>query len=245
MEGSGTVLWDDTGCWRQVHRAVAAFDEKKCFSHAAFKESAGLPRAYCLEFVDPGASLGSTINTNIVFQKLITLKCLYHVRSHVLCQGNPEIHESQRMLVAIYSHSLFPDSTAWRRTVSLSIVKIISCLLAMQELSPPCRCSVTQSSGMRGIGHWVQQAARQRGTSWELVNRHGKMCGRQNSDWTLCAMTHARHNGKHRVLRRLKLVVGELHLSWMECALLPLLELRGRSTSRGHASVCQGAPLVY
>ena len=93
-------------------QAVAAFDEKKCFSHAAFKESAGLPRACCLEFVDWVASPGSTINTNTVSQKLRYLKCLYHVRSHVFCQGNPEIHESQRMPVAIYSHLLFPDSTA-------------------------------------------------------------------------------------------------------------------------------------
>ena len=74
-------------------QAVAAFDEKKCFSHAAFKESAGLPRAYCLEFVNWVASPGSTINTNTVSQKLRNLK-------------------SQRMPVAIYSHSLFPDSTA-------------------------------------------------------------------------------------------------------------------------------------
>ena len=96
----------------KVTQAVAAFDEKKCFSHAAFKESAGLPRAYCLEFVDWVASPGSTINTNTVSQKLRYLKCLYHVRSHVFCQGNPEIHESQRMPVAIYSHLLFPDSTA-------------------------------------------------------------------------------------------------------------------------------------
>ena len=93
-------------------QAVAAFDEKKCFSHAAFKKSAGLPRAYCLEFVDWVASPGSTINTNTVSQKLRYLKYLYHVRSHVFCQGNPEIHESQRMPVAIYSHLLFPDSTA-------------------------------------------------------------------------------------------------------------------------------------
>ena len=93
-------------------QAVAAFDEKKCFSHAALKESAGLPRAYFLEFVKWVASPGSTINTNKVSQKLRNLKCLYHVRSHVFCQGNPEIHESQRMPVAIYSHLLFPESTA-------------------------------------------------------------------------------------------------------------------------------------
>ena len=93
-------------------QAVAAFDEKKCFSHAAFKESAWLPRAYCLEFVDSVASRGSTINTNTVSQKLRYLKSLYHVRSHVFCQGNPEIHESVRMCVAIYSHLLFLDYTA-------------------------------------------------------------------------------------------------------------------------------------
>ena len=93
-------------------RAVAAFDKKKCFGHAAFKESAGLPRTYCLEFVDWVASPGSTINTNTVSQKLTDLKCIYHVRSHVFCPGNPEIRESQRMHVAIYSHSLFRVSTA-------------------------------------------------------------------------------------------------------------------------------------
>ena len=93
-------------------QVVAAFDKKKCFSHAAFKESTGLPRAYCLEFVDWMPSPGSTINTNAVSQKLRYLKCLYQVRSHVFFQGNPEIHESQRMPVAIYSHLLFPDSTA-------------------------------------------------------------------------------------------------------------------------------------
>ena len=54
----------------KLTQAVAAFDEKKCFSHAAFKESAGLPRAYCLEFVEWVASPGSTINTNTVSQKL-------------------------------------------------------------------------------------------------------------------------------------------------------------------------------
>ena len=93
-------------------QAVAAFDEERCFSHGAFKESAGLLRGYCLEFVDWVASPGSTINTNTVSQKLRYLKCLYHVRNHVFCQGNPEIHERQRMPVAIYSHLLFPDSTA-------------------------------------------------------------------------------------------------------------------------------------
>ena len=34
-------------------------------------------------------------------------------------------------------------------------------------------------------------------------------------------------------------MAGELHLSWMECALLPLLEPRGRSTSlETWASIC-------
>ena len=93
-------------------QAVAAFDEKKCFSHAAFKKSAGLPRSYCLEFVNLVADPGSTINTNTVSHKLRNLKCLYHVRSHVFCQGNPEIHDGQRMPIAIYSNSLFPESTA-------------------------------------------------------------------------------------------------------------------------------------
>ena len=68
----------------------------QCFSDATFKESAGLPRAYCLEFLS---------------QKLRNPKCLYYVSSRVFCQGNLEIHESQSMPVAIYSHSLFPDST--------------------------------------------------------------------------------------------------------------------------------------
>ena len=93
-------------------RLLRRLTRRSVFSHAAFKESAGPPRAYCLEFVDWVASPGSTINTNTVSQKLRYLKCLYHVRSHVFCQGNPEIHESQRMPVAIYSHLLFPDSTA-------------------------------------------------------------------------------------------------------------------------------------
>ena len=93
-------------------QAVAAFDETKCFSHAAFKESAGLPRSYCLEFVNWVASPGSTINTNTVSQKLRNLKCPYHFRSPVFCQGNPEIHDTQHMHVAIYSHSLFAESTA-------------------------------------------------------------------------------------------------------------------------------------
>ena len=93
-------------------QAVAVFDEKKCFSHAAFKESVGLPRSYCLEFVKWVVSPGSTINTNTVSQNLKNLKCLYHVRSHVFCQGNPEIHDNQRMPVVVYSHSLFPRSTA-------------------------------------------------------------------------------------------------------------------------------------
>ena len=92
-------------------QAVAAFDEKKCFSHVAFKESAGLVRSYCLEFVKWVASLRSTINTTTISHKLRNLKCLYHVRSHVFCQGNPEIHDSQHMRVAVYSHSLFPEST--------------------------------------------------------------------------------------------------------------------------------------
>ena len=35
------------------------------------------------------------------------------------------------------------------------------------------------------MGHWVQQAARQRGTAGELFNRHGKICGRHNSDRSL------------------------------------------------------------
>ena len=48
------------------------------------------------------ASPRSTINTNTVSQKLRTLKCLYHVQSNVLCQGNPETHDNQRMPVAIY-----------------------------------------------------------------------------------------------------------------------------------------------
>ena len=45
------------------------------------------------------------------------------------------------------------------------------------------------------------------------------------------------------MLRRLKLVVGGLQLSWMECALLPLLEPRGRSTSlEMWASICMPRP---
>ena len=106
-------------------QAVAAFDKKKCFSHAAFKESARLPRSYCLQLPNWVASARPTINTNTFSQKLRNLKCLYHVRSHVFCQGNPEIHNGQHMLVAIYSHSLFPRSTALRRTVSLSTVKLL------------------------------------------------------------------------------------------------------------------------
>ena len=93
-------------------QAVAAFDEKKCFSHAAFKESVGLPGAYYLGFVNWVASSGSIINTNTASQKVKNLKCLYQVRSDVFCQGNPKIHESQRMPVAIYSHLLLPDSSA-------------------------------------------------------------------------------------------------------------------------------------
>ena len=92
-------------------QGVAEFDEKKCFCHAAFKESVGLPRSYCLEFVNRVASPGSTINTNTISQKLGNLKCLYHVRSHVFCQGNPEIQDNQRTHVAIYSQSLFTEST--------------------------------------------------------------------------------------------------------------------------------------
>ena len=66
--------------------------------------------------------------------------------------------------LAAYSHSLFPESTASRCTVSLSTVKLLSCLIAMHELRRPYRCSVTQSSGMRGIGHWAtgREAARYR-----------------------------------------------------------------------------------
>ena len=82
----------------------------QCFSDATFNESAGLPRAYCLEFVNRVASPASTINTNTVSQKLRNPKCLHYVSSRVFCQGNLEIHESQSMPVAIYSHSLFPDS---------------------------------------------------------------------------------------------------------------------------------------
>ena len=85
--------------------AVAAFDEKKCFGHAALKESAGLPRPYCLEFVNRVASPGSTINTNTISQKRRNLKCLYHVRSHVFCPSNPEIHDNQRMLVSVLQHT--------------------------------------------------------------------------------------------------------------------------------------------
>ena len=57
-------------------------------------------------------SPGSKINTNTISPKLKNLQCLYHVRSHVFCQGNLEIYNSQRMPVAIYSHSLFLESTA-------------------------------------------------------------------------------------------------------------------------------------
>ena len=39
------------------------------------------------------------------------------------------------------------------------------------------------------------------------------------------------------------MVVGELHLSWTECALLPLLEPGGRSTSlETWASICLPRP---
>ena len=100
----------------QFTQAFAAFDDKKWFYHAAFKESAGLPRPYCLEFVNRVDSPGSTINTNTVSQKLRTLKCLYHVGSHVFCQGNPKIHDSQHMPVSVLQDtnircflSLMPD----------------------------------------------------------------------------------------------------------------------------------------
>ena len=99
---------------------------------------------------------------------------------------------------------------------------------------------------MRGIGHWLQQAARQPGTGLGLVNRHGTICGRQNSARTLCALTPTGHLGKHCVVRRLKLVVGGLYLSSTNCAMLPLLELRERSTSMETlAGICLPGPTSY
>ena len=80
--------------------AVAALDEKKCFSHGAFKESAGLPRAYCLEFVDWLASPGSTINTNTVSQNFRYLKCLYQVRSHVSAKATQRSTKANVCLLA-------------------------------------------------------------------------------------------------------------------------------------------------
>ena len=86
-------------------QVVAAFDEKKCFGHAAFKESAKLPRTYFLEFVNWVVSPGSTITTHAVSQKPAPLKCLYHVRSHVFCPSTLEIHASQRMPVSVLQHT--------------------------------------------------------------------------------------------------------------------------------------------
>ena len=47
---------------------------------------------------------------------------------------------------------------------------------------------------------------------------------------------------KHCVLRRLKLVVGKLHRSRMECALLPLLEPRLSPSSVKHTAIMTPVP---
>ena len=55
---------------------VAAFDEKKCFSHTALNENAMLPWPYYFEFVNRLTSPGSTINTNKVSCSEIGSACI-------------------------------------------------------------------------------------------------------------------------------------------------------------------------
>ena len=139
-----------------------------------------LPRTYCFEFVNWVASLGSTIHTNTVPLKLRNLNRLDHVRSHVFCPSNPEIHDSQHMHVSLLQHTHSHCFLSPLPDVALchcQEAKLLSCLIAMQELRPLCICCATQTSGIRGIGHRVRQAARlgsgQR--TWRNV-RKAKLC---------------------------------------------------------------------
>ena len=96
-------------------QAFAALDEEKCFNHATFKESCGLPRPYYLEFVNRVASQGSTIHTNTISQK--ARKPEVPVSGPESCVLPRQSRDPQQptyacLRLAAYSHSLFLESTA-------------------------------------------------------------------------------------------------------------------------------------
>ena len=66
----------------KVTKAVAAFDEKKFFSHAAFKESDRLRRSYCFDFVNWQAIQRST-KANVCLLPSTHMGCFLSAMPHV------------------------------------------------------------------------------------------------------------------------------------------------------------------